>query len=234
MGEETAMKLNTFSIIARCKKTGMFGAAVASKFPGVGAHSPYIEAGSGIIQTQGWVNPTLGPKGIELLREGATANEVMNELLFQDPGRELRQVAIMDRFGNSSVYTGSENDDVKGHINGDQFCVLGNILRNHDVLSVMEKAYQKTEGALVDRLLAALMAGDQAGGDQRGKQAAVVKVEAIKGFPYIDFRVDDHPNPVKELSDIYYRNKGVLIDHYYEWVDSVQKGLRLGEELKVE
>jgi uncharacterized Ntn-hydrolase superfamily protein len=228
------MKLNTFSIIARCKETGLFGAAVASKFPGLGAHSPHIEAGSGIIQTQGWVNPSLGPKGMEMLREGATAHEVMNELLFQDHGRELRQVAIIDRFGNCSVYTGSENDEIKGHIIGDQYCVLGNILANHQVLKAMEDAYHKDKGPLAERLLAALLAGDQAGGDIRGKQAAVVRVEAIKGFPYIDFRVDDHSDPVRELEQIYYRNKHILIDRYYEWVDSVQKGIRLEDELKAE
>ncbi|WP_044748526.1 DUF1028 domain-containing protein [Bacillus alveayuensis] len=224
------MKLNTFSILAKCKETGMFGAAVASNFPGLGAHSPYIEADAGIIQTQGWVNPSLGLKGIQLLRDGATSHEVMNELLFQDPGRELRQVAVMDRYGNCSVYTGSENDDIKGHIIGDQYCVLGNILANQHVLPSMETAFLETEGNLAERLLASLLKGEEAGGDRRGKKAAVIKVEAIKGFPYVDFRVDDHPDPVKELTNIYYRNKGVLIDRYYEWVDSVQKGIRLGDE----
>jgi uncharacterized Ntn-hydrolase superfamily protein len=221
----------TFSIIARCKETGMFGAAVASKFPGLGAHSPFIEAGAGVVQTQGWVNPFLGPRGLEMLREGATAHEVMNELLFQDPGRELRQVAIMDRFGNCSVYSGSENDDVKGYQIGDQYCVMGNLLANNRVLKAMEEAYEGTEGALAERLLAALSKGDQEGGDLRGKQAAVIKVEAMKGYPYVDFRVDDHVEPVQELAQIYCRNKHILIDRYYEWVDSVQKGIRLGEKL---
>lgn len=228
------MKLNTFSILAKCKETGMFGAAVASKFPGLGAHSPYIEADAGIIQIQGWVNPSLGPKGLELLREGATSHEVLNELLFQDPGRELRQVAIMDRYGNCSVYSGSENDEVKGHIIGDQFCVVGNLMANKDVLTAMQSAYLDTQGPLAERLLAALLRGDEAGGDIRGKQAAVIKVEAIKGFPFVDFRVDDHPEPIEELTRIYYRNKGVLIERYYEWVDSIQKGIRLGEELITE
>lgn len=208
----------------------MFGAAVASKFPGLGAYSPFVEADAGIIQTQGWVNPSLGSKGLALLGQGATAHEVMNELLFDDPGRELRQIAIMDRFGNCAVYTGSENDDVKGYKLGEQYCILGNLLANHDVLSAMEAAFLEAEGTLAERLLASLLSGDRAGGDRRGKQAAVIKVEAKRGFPYVDFRVDDHPDPVQELIDIYYRNKSVLIDKYFEWVDSVEKGIRLGEE----
>jgi uncharacterized Ntn-hydrolase superfamily protein len=227
--EGNIMRLNTFSIIARCKETGLFGAAVASKFPGVGAFSPYIEAQAGVIATQGWVNPSLGPKGIGMLRDGATANEVLNAMLFQDPGRELRQIAIMDRFGNSTVYTGSENDDAKGHIIGDQFCIQGNLLTDLDVLKDMEEAYKQADGPLAERLLTAMIAGDERGGDKRGKQSAVIKVEAIQSFPFVDFRVDDHPEPIRELQRIYLENKDVLIDKYYEWVDSVKKGIRLGE-----
>lgn len=219
------MKLNTLSIIARCKETGHFGGAVASKFPSVGAYSPYIEADAGVIATQGWVNPSLGPKGIQMLRDGATANEVMDVMLFEDLGRELRQVAIMDRFGNPSVFTGSENDECKGHIIGDHFSVQGNLLDRFEVLTVMAEVFEKSKGPLAERLLRTMLAADQVGGDKRGKQSAVLKVEAIYGYPYVDIRVDDHLEPIQELERIYSENKSVLIDRYYEWVESVRRGI---------
>jgi uncharacterized Ntn-hydrolase superfamily protein len=218
---------NTYTIIARCPVTKQFGAAVASKFPGVGAYSPYLDPEAGIVATQGWVNPTLGPIGIQLLRQGQTANEVLDKLLLEDPGRELRQVAVLDRFGNSAVYTGSENDDVKGHLIRDQYCLSGNLMADETVLPAMEKAFEESSGELADRLLLALQAGTDAGGDRRGKQAAVLKVVQIAGFPYIDFRVDDHPEPVAELRRIYDDNRSVLIDKYYNWVDAVKKGIPL-------
>ncbi|AJY77547.1 hypothetical protein VN24_06230 [Paenibacillus beijingensis] len=218
---------NTFAIIARCPDTKQFGAAVASKFPGVGAYSPVIDPEAGIVATQGWVNPTLGPLGIELLRGGMTANEVLNKLLLEDPGRELRQVSVVDRFGNCAAYTGRENDDVKGHLIRDQFCISGNLLANDSVMGAMEKAYALCDGDFADRLLAALQAGSRAGGDRRGKQSAAIKVAAIAGFPFIDFRVDDHPEPVDELERIYRDNKSVLIDQYYDWVDAVKQGIPL-------
>lgn len=224
------MKCNTFTLIARCRETGFFGAAVASKFPGVGAYSPYIEPDAGVIATQGWVNPSLGPKGMTLLKQGKTANEVLDELLFQDPGRELRQVAVMDSYGNCSVYTGIENDDVKGHLIRDDFCVLGNLLTSAEVLPAMAETFMEAKGPLAERLLAAMIKGDELGGDRRGKQSAAIRVEALEGFPYVDFRVDDHPDPVRELERIYKENKHVLIERYYEWVDSVKKGIPLGQK----
>src|SRR5690625_4426274 len=173
---ENRMKTNTFSIIARCKNTGYFGAAIASCFPAVGAHSPSIKADVGIIATQGWVNPHLGKEGIILLESGKTANETLNRLLYKDPGRELRQIAIIDQFGNSAVYTGLENDREKGHFIGDQFAVQGNLLTNIEVLEIMATTFEQTSGSLGERLLAALVAGDNKGGDRRGKQSAIIRV----------------------------------------------------------
>lgn len=226
------MKTNTFSIIARCKETGNFGAAVASCFPGVGAHSPTIKANVGIIATQGWVNPYLGKEGMHLLENGKTANETLNRLLYEDPGRELRQIAIIDQFGNSAVYTGLENDDHKGHIIGDQYAVQGNLLTGRDVIEVMSESFENTEGLLEERLMAALMAADAVGGDRRGKQSAVLRVEAISGFPYVDFRVDDHEEPIKELNRIYEKNRHVLISRYFEWVEAVKTGLKFKDNRK--
>jgi uncharacterized Ntn-hydrolase superfamily protein len=222
------MKLNTFSVIALCKETGNFGAAVTSCFPGVGAYSPQIKAKVGVVVTQGWVNPSLGKKGLDLLDSGRTANETLNSLLLNDPGRDLRQIAIIDQYGNCAPYTGSENDEYKGHIVGDQCSVQGNLLTGPDVLREVMAAFEKTEGPLEKKLLRALEAGDAVGGDRRGKQSAIIKVVAVDGFPYVDFRVDDHPEPVKELRRIYEKNKHILIERYYEWVDAVQQGIRLG------
>ncbi len=221
------MKLNTYSIIARCPITGHFGAAVATCFPGVGAHSPHIEANVGAVVTQGWVNPALGQAGLDSLKEGRTANETLNYVLLNDPGKELRQVAIVDQYGNCSAYTGVENDDYKGHIIGDQWSVQGNLLTGPEVLEEMANTFERTEGPLANRLLETLTAADRVGGDVRGKQSAVVKVAAVDHFPFVDFRVDDHPEPVKELNRIYQKNKSVLIDRYYEWIDAVKQGSAL-------
>lgn len=223
------MKTNTFSIIARCKETGYFGAAIASCFPAVGAHSPSIKADVGVIATQGWVNPYLGKAGMALLEQGKTANETLNRLLYKDPGRELRQIAILDQFGNSAVYTGLENDEDKGHIIGDQYAVQGNLLTSIDVIEAMAETFEKTSGPLEERLLAALLAGDERGGDKRGKQSAIIKVEAIHGFPYVDFRVDDHQEPVKELKRIYEQNRHILVERYFEWVESIKTGTKFNQ-----
>lgn len=217
----------TYSIIARCPDTGNFGAAIASCFPAVGAHSPAIQADVGIIATQGWVNPSLGGKGMHFLRDGHTANATLNTLLHGDPGRELRQLAVVDRFGNSAVYTGIDNDEEKGHIIGEHYAILGNLLANKEMLGAMEYAFKNTEGKLQDKLLAALVKGDQMGGDRRGKQSAILKVVALEGYPYVDFRVDDAEEPVIELEQIYLKNKHVLIDRYDEWVETIEAGIRL-------
>ncbi|MEQ6376279.1 DUF1028 domain-containing protein [Bacillaceae bacterium S4-13-58] len=216
----------TFSIVAKCKETGNFGAAVASCFPAVGAYSPTMKPNIGIIASQGWVNPKLGPVGMKLLESGKTANETLNSLLMKDHGRELRQLIIMDHFGNSAVYTGVENDDYKGHIVGDNYAVQGNLLTGEDVLTTMVETFENTTGLLEERLLAALVAADKIGGDKRGKQAALLKVVAEEGFPYVDFRVDDDEEPIKLLANMYEKNRGVLIDRYYEWVEAVKTGIK--------
>jgi uncharacterized Ntn-hydrolase superfamily protein len=221
------MKLNTFSIIARCAESGHLGAAIATCFPGVGAHSAHIVADIGIIVTQGWVNPVLGKEGLQLLKSGKTSNETLNRLMLNDPGRELRQIAVLDYYGNTAAYTGIENDEYKGHIIGKNCSVQGSFLTGPIVLESMLETFESTEGLLENRLLKALEAGQEADGDKRGKQSAVIKVEAIDGFPYVDFRVDDHENPVRELRRIYENNKNILINRYYEWVDAVKQGNKL-------
>ncbi|ARI76435.1 DUF1028 domain-containing protein [Halobacillus mangrovi] len=218
------MKLNTFSIIARCPDTGNFGGAVATCFPGVGAYSPHIEPNVGAVVTQGWVNPPLGQEGLDHLKQGRTANETLNHLLLDDPGKELRQVSVMDSYGNCAAYTGVENDGYKGHRIGDQYSIQGNLLTGPEVIDDMAAAFENSSGPLAERLLTALEAADAAGGDVRGKQSSAVKVVAVDQYPFVDFRVDDHEEPVRELRRIYEKNKSVLIERYYEWIDAVKEG----------
>lgn len=219
------MFLHTFSVIARCRETGRFGVAVASHFPGVGAYAPYVRSGVGAMVVQGWVNPSFGLHGMDMLEKGMCSQEVLERLLFRDPGRELRQVAIIDRCGTIAVHTGADNDHARGHLLGEGFVVIGNCLATESVLSAMAEAFRKSVGPLAERLLAALIAGHLQGGDRRGKQSAAVRVEALEGFPYVDFRVDHHPDPVFELDRIYRENKGLLIDRYDEWVEAVRNGI---------
>lgn len=219
------MFLHTFSVIARCRETGRFGAAVASHFPGVGAYAPYVRPGVGAMVVQGWVNPSFGLRGMEMLEQGMCSEEVLERLLFRDPGRELRQLAIIDRNGTIAVHTGADNDDVKGHLSGEEFVVIGNCLAAETVLSAMAEAFHNSMGPLAERLLATLIAGDLQGGDRRGKQSAAIRVAALTGFPFVDFRVDHHPDPVFELNRIYRENKWLLIDRYDEWVQSVRSGV---------
>lgn len=221
------MKMNTFSILAKCPETGHLGAAAATKFPAIGAFSPHIQCNSGVVVSQGWVNPLLGPEGLKLLTRGFTANETLENLLMYDPGREIRQLAVLDRFGNAAAYTGSENDDYKGHLIADDVCIQGNLLTKTDTLDVMLETFQSTEGKLEERLLATLEKGDSHGGDIRGKQSAVLRVDAVEGFPYVNYRVDDHHDPVTELRRIFEANKAGIYSRYYEWIESVRQGVRL-------
>jgi len=189
-------------------KTGDLGVAVASKFLAVGSVVPYAKAGVGAIATQSFANTTFGPKGLELLRKGLTPSQVLKQLLASDRDRELRQVGIVDAKGRAAAFTGKKCLPWAGHIVGKGFAVQGNILAGEQVVNAMAKAFQETQGELAERLMAALEAGEQAGGDARGKQSAAILVvrkgAGYGGFDdrYIDLRVDDHPEPVKELRRI--------------------------------
>ncbi|MCS7264479.1 MAG: DUF1028 domain-containing protein [Armatimonadetes bacterium] len=198
----------TFSIVAFDPKTGDLGVAVASKFLAVGSVVPYAQAGVGAIATQSFANTTFGPKGLALLKKGLTPSQVLKQLLANDKDREVRQVGIVDAKGRAAAFTGKKCLPWAGHIVGKGFAVQGNILDGEQVVKAMAKAFQETQGELAERLMAALEAGEQAGGDARGKQSAAILVvrkgAGYGGFDdrYIDLRVDDHPEPVKELRRI--------------------------------
>ena len=220
------MKLNTYSIIAVCTETGCMGGAAASYFPGLGAFSPYIRLSRGVIASQGWVNPFLNEEVMGRIERGESAETALHQALQEDKGMELRQISVVDYRGQSAAFTGSENDPVRMHIRGDGYVIAGNILTGEDVLTEMEKAFLRTEGPLEDRLMQALLAADSCGGDRRGKMAAVIRVDKVQGFPYIDFRVDDHPDAVVELNKIYQKNKAHIFETYDNWVENVKQGVK--------
>ncbi len=201
--------LTTFSIVGFDPETKDLGVAVASKFVAVGAIVPWAKASVGAIATQALANVSYGPKGLELLAKGYSAKEVLKILVSNDPLKDERQIGIVDSKGEAAAYTGKKCFEYAGHIVGDGYSVQGNILAGPDVLEEMAKAFEVTKGELVDKLLAALEAGDRAGGDRRGKQsAAILVVREGGGYGgytdrYVDLRVDDHEEPVLELKRIF-------------------------------
>jgi uncharacterized Ntn-hydrolase superfamily protein len=206
---EERSRPSTFSVVARDHSNGDFGVIVQSKFPAVGSVVPWAKAEIGAIATQAWANVSYGPRGLELLTSGKTASETLRILLKDDTGAQHRQVGIVDGKGDAVVHTGSECMDWAGHYIGDGFTCQGNILAGEDVVSNMATAYEKTEGDLIDKLFAALNAGQAAGGDRRGMQSAAILVVRKEGGyeggndRYVDVRVDEHPSPIKELERIF-------------------------------
>jgi uncharacterized Ntn-hydrolase superfamily protein len=195
----------TFSIVAYDPNEEAWGVAVASKFLAVGALVSWARAGAGAVATQSFCKVGFGPDGLALMADGRSAQETLGFLLANDPGAAMRQVGIVDAHGGSAAHTGVDCFDWKGHIIGEGFTCQGNILTGGDVLDAMAQTFTSVSGELADRLVAALIAGDAAGGDKRGRQgAAVVVVKAGGGYGgdtdrYLDLRVDDDPQPVQKL-----------------------------------
>ncbi len=206
----------TFSIVGFDPETKEWGVAVQSKFVAVGAVCPWAKAGVGAISTQSYANTSFGPRGLELLAAGKSAQEVLDILLASDPGREKRQVGIVDSRGNAATFTGSECHDWAGGVTGENYTAQGNILVSEETVQAMARTFETSEGPLAERLLAALEAGQNAGGDARGQQAAALLV-VQEGAGYggfndvkIDLRVDDHPTPITELQRIYQVHRAVF------------------------
>lgn len=196
----------TFSIVARDPDNGDLGVAVASKFLAAGSAVPWAKAEVGAIATQSYVNTSYGPRGLSFIEEGLSAEETADCLVSDDEGRDLRQVGVVDSLGRTAAYTGTGCYDWAGHVVQADCACLGNILTGPETLEAMAGAFQEAKGELADRLVVALAAGDQAGGDRRGKESAAVlvvrKEGGYGGFNdiYVDLRVDDHPDPVPELA----------------------------------
>jgi uncharacterized Ntn-hydrolase superfamily protein len=199
------LRPSTFSIVALNRQTGEFGVAVASKFLAVGAVVPWARAGVGALATQARANLSFGPDGLQRLAEGAAADQVVEHLTAGDEGREHRQLGVVDGQGRTAAWTGGECLNWAGHRGGDGFTCQGNILASPAVVEAMAEFFQRTEGEFPERLVAALEAGQGAGGDSRGQQSAALLVVKEKGSyggyldRYIDLRVDDHPTPIVEL-----------------------------------
>jgi uncharacterized Ntn-hydrolase superfamily protein len=198
----------TFSIVARSADGHSYGVAVASKFLAVGAAVPAAEAGTGALATQSYANLAYRPQGLALLRTGVGAADVVAGLTAADPGRATRQLGVVGPTGDGATYTGTDCHDWAGGIAGDGFAIQGNILAGEQVVVAMAQAWAASDPAapLARRLHAALLGGDRAGGDRRGRQSAALLVVA-KGQGYggtsdvvAELRVDDHAEPVPELA----------------------------------
>jgi len=193
----------TWSILAR-DASGAFGVAIASRFFAVGALCPHARGGVGALATQALVNPLYGPPGLEMLARGASADEVVRTLTGADAGRDHRQLHVIDTRGTTAAHTGSACIDWCGQLAGDGWSIAGNMLAGSRVIDDTAAAYEAARALpLAERLLAALDAGDAAGGDKRGKQAAALLVVTTEDYPSLTLRVDDHPEPFLELRRLY-------------------------------
>ncbi|HMC61600.1 MAG TPA: DUF1028 domain-containing protein [Candidatus Solibacter sp.] len=213
-----AADVNTFSIVAYDPSNGDCGVTVASKYFSVGSVVPWAEAGTGCVATQANVNAGYGPRGLQLLRQGLTARQVIDKLLAEDTfdGKDGRQVAVIDGRGSIAAYTGPNAPNWAGDRQGKTWTAQGNILAGPQVPEAMGRAFEATQGELAEKLYAALKAGDEAGGDTRGKQSASMLVvrkgggRNINNDRYIYINVDDAPDPFPELRRLLDMNLGML------------------------
>ena len=193
----------TWSIIARDPATGAFGVAIATRFFAVGALCPHAESGTGALSTQALVNPHYGRQGLALLREGIPAAEVVRRLTAPDEGREQRQLHVIDAAGRIGQHSGKECVGWYGALAGNGYSVAGNMLANEKVIQETARAYERTRLSFAEKLLAALEAGQAAGGDKRGRQSAALIIHSNRAYAEIDLRVDDHAEPLAELKRLY-------------------------------
>ncbi len=215
----------TFSIAAMDPLTRALGVAVTTKYLAVGSLCPFVQAGVGAIATQAAVNPSFGPRGLRLLAEGLTPEQTMRVLLEGDDGRAHRQVSVVSAHAQSVSFTGAETVPWSGHRTGEGYAVAGNMLVGEETVAAAEAAFLGSEGqSLPERLLRAIEAGQAAGGDKRGRQSAAIVVYTTEEYPYLDFRVDDHPEPVAELRRIYELSKS----EYLRWKEYMPSRMHPG------
>lgn len=193
----------TWSIIARDPASGAFGVAIATRFFAVGALCPHAASGVGALSTQALVNPHYGKRGLDLLRAGVPAPEVVKSLTAPDEGREHRQLHVIDASGRIGQFTGRHCIEWAGAQAGEGFSVAGNMLANGNVVRETAKAFQESRKSFPEKLIAALEAGEAAGGDKRGKQSAALLIYSKEEYADLNLRVDDHPEPLAELKRLY-------------------------------
>lgn len=212
-GDPAGPTVATFSIVAVDRKTGEIGVAVQSKIVGVGAIVPFAKAGVGAVATQAFANTGYGPLGLLAMEAGLDVDDTLELLVREDPRAESRQVGIVSAGGQSATFSGTDCHGWAGARNGDGYAVQGNILAGPEVIEAMAETFEESDGVLPERLIASLRAGQEAGGDRRGRQSAALLV-VRKGWGYgglgdrfRDIRVDEHETPIEELDRIYRRHR---------------------------
>lgn len=196
----------TFSIIARCSRSGMFGIGIATRPMAIGAKCPFLRAGIGGLVVQANGDPRLGPLGLRLLEMGYSAGKVLSEIASSDGPANMpwRQIAVVDKDGRTAAHTGSSNEEWKGHVAGEGFVALGNRLTSERTAASMAEAYRKADGEeLAERLVRALEAGRDAGGQVAGQHSAALLVVNRKSYAWVDLRADEHNEPIGELRRLY-------------------------------
>ncbi|RDI61176.1 DUF1028 domain-containing protein [Microvirga subterranea] len=208
----------TWSIIAKDTETGAFGVAVTTKFFAVGALCPYGSAQIGALATQALVNPLYGYDGLKLLAEGRSAEEIVMVLTAGDPGKDQRQLHVIDREGRTAAHTGRNCVDWCGHLTDEGVSVAGNMLAGPTVIeATLDTFKRRTDLPFADRLMASLDSGQAEGGDKRGKQSAAIKIWRTEPYPVLDLRVDDHPEPLQELRRLY----GVAHERFLAFMEAM-------------
>jgi len=210
----------TWSIIARDEPTGRIGIVVATRFFAVGAMVPHFRTGVGAVATQAFINPLYGPQGLALLQAGASAEVTVAQLTAADAGRDNRQLHVMDRQGRFAAYTGAACIDWCGHAIRPTFSIAGNMLAGPAVLADTIRAYEAAHAVpFARRLIAAMQAGEAAGGDKRGKQSAALLIHDSQDYPLYDLRVDDHADPLAELARLHSVARERWV-HFRRWMPS--------------
>jgi len=217
----------TYSIVARDPASGRFGIAIQTCWPFVGADCPWLESGVGAVTTQSFAEVAHGPNGLALLRSGVAPADALPRLLESDPGRETRQVGIVDGAGRAAAWTGSRCVEAAGHVTDDGVAIQANMMERPTVWPAMLAAWRSPAVSFVDRLLAALRAAEREGGDLRGRQSAVLVVSGTPDEPawqrQLDVRVDDHPAPLDELERLVRLHLG------YEALDRAEEAAGRGD-----
>jgi uncharacterized Ntn-hydrolase superfamily protein len=222
--------VHTYSIVAVDSVTGEIGAAVQSHWFSVGSNVIWAEAGVGAVATQSFINPAYGPKGLSLIKQGKMPEEALKILLTKDEGREFRQVAFIDAKGNSIAHTGSLCIEDAGHVYGKYFSAQANLMLKNTVWNAMEIAFKKTQGPLAERLVAALEAAENEGGDIRGRQSAAILVVRAQSTGkmwedrLVDLRIEDHPEPITEIKRL------LKVHRAYEHMNAGDLAIEKGDE----
>jgi len=222
---------HTFSIVARDTVTGEMGVAVQSHWFSVGSLVTWGKAGVGVVATQSFVNPSFGPRGLSLLENGLTPKLAVETLLELDEGRAVRQLAILDVHGNVEAYTGENCIEAAGHIVGNNFSVQANLMDKNTVWPAMAKAFENAKGSLAERMLIAMEAAQNEGGDIRGKQSAAILVVKAKSTgnswedKVVDLRVEDNDNPLAEMRRL------LNIHTAYEFMNKGDLAVEMGDNV---